>query len=83
MEPLDEEIGSWLEREAAGCQFQDVRHGKRFLTLLGQLSGQIGGSIPNWDPLFGGSTPLSYMIHTGLIGMYEVRRLLDARAAGN
>jgi hypothetical protein len=46
MEPLDEEIGSWLEREVAGCQFQDVRHGKRFLTLLGQLSGQIGGSIP-------------------------------------
>ena len=46
MEPRDEEIGSWLEHEVAGCQFQDVRHGKRFRTLLGQLSGQIGGSIP-------------------------------------
>ena len=46
MEPLDEEIGSWLEREVAGCQFQDVRHGKRFRTLVEQLSGQIGGSIP-------------------------------------
>ena len=46
MEPRDEEIGSWLEREVAGCQFHDVRHGKRFVTLLAQLSGQIGGSIP-------------------------------------
>ncbi len=46
MEPLDEEIGSWLEREVAGCQFQDVRHGKRFRSLVWQLSGKIGGSIP-------------------------------------
>ena len=42
----DEEIGSWLEREVAGCQFHDARHGKRFRTLLRQLSDQIGGSIP-------------------------------------
>ncbi len=42
----NEERGSWLGREVAGCQFQDVRHGKRFVTLLGQLSGQISGSIP-------------------------------------
>src|SRR3984957_8760461 len=46
MESQDEEIGSWLEREVTGCQFQDVRHGKRFRTLVTQLSGQIGGSIP-------------------------------------
>jgi hypothetical protein len=46
MEPLDEEIGSWLEHEVAGCQFRDVRHGKRFVTLVAQLSGHIGGSIP-------------------------------------
>jgi hypothetical protein len=41
-----EEIGAWLEREVAGCEFQDARHGKRFRTLLGQLSERIGGSIP-------------------------------------
>jgi len=41
-----EEIGTWLEREVAGCQFQDARHGRRFRTLLGQLSAHIGGSIP-------------------------------------
>ena len=46
METPDEGIGSWLEREAAGCRFDDARHGKRFRTLLGQLSEQIGGSIP-------------------------------------
>ena len=46
MESQDEEMSSWLEREVAGCQFQDLRHGKRFRTLLRQLSEQIGGSIP-------------------------------------
>ena len=46
MEPRDEEMSSWLEREVAGCQFQDIRHGKRFRTLLEQLSRQLGGSIP-------------------------------------
>jgi len=46
MESQDEEISSWLEREAAGCQFQDLRHGKKFRTLLGRLSEQIGDSIP-------------------------------------
>lgn len=39
--------------------------------------------LPNQNPLFGGSTPLSYMISAGLVGMHKVRRLLDARAAGN
>ena len=38
MEPWDEEIGSWQEHGVIGCQFQDVRHGKRFRILLGQLS---------------------------------------------
>jgi hypothetical protein len=42
----DEDIGAWLEREVAGCEFQDTRHGKRFRTFLGQLSERIGGSIP-------------------------------------
>lgn len=42
----EDDIGAWLEREVAGCAFQDVRHGKRFRTLLGQLSERIGGSIP-------------------------------------
>ncbi len=43
---MPEEDSGWLEREVAGCQFQDVRHGRRFRTLLGQLSDRIGGSIP-------------------------------------
>ena len=46
MESRDEEMRSWLEREVAGCQFQDLRHGKKFRTLLGRLSEQIGDSIP-------------------------------------
>ncbi len=46
MESVDKDMSGWLEREVAGCQFHDARHGKRFRTLLGQLSEQIGGSIP-------------------------------------
>jgi len=52
MEKPEEEFAGCLEREVAECQFQDVRHGKRFRTLLGQLAEQIDGSIPfaceNW-----------------------------------
>ena len=37
---------------------------------------------PNSNPIFGGLTPLAYMIGGGLPAMQNVRRLLDARRAG-
>src|SRR5215203_2365360 len=37
---------------------------------------------PNSNPVFGGITPLAYMIAGGLPAMQNVRRLLDARRAG-
>lgn len=37
---------------------------------------------PNSNRIFGGSTPLAYMIRGGLPAMQTVRRLLDARRAG-
>jgi hypothetical protein len=37
---------------------------------------------PNTNPLFGGVTPLEYMVRGGLPAMQAVRRLLDARRAG-
>ena len=37
---------------------------------------------PNTNPLFGGQTPLAYLIGGGLPAMQNVRRLLDARRAG-
>jgi uncharacterized protein (DUF2384 family) len=37
---------------------------------------------PNSNPVFGGLTPLAYMIGGGLPAMQSVRRLLDARRAG-
>lgn len=37
---------------------------------------------PNTNPLFGGATPLAYMIAGGLPAIQNVRRLLDARRAG-
>ena len=38
--------------------------------------------LPNDNLLFGGQTPLSYMVRGGLPAMQQVRRLLDARRAG-
>ena len=38
--------------------------------------------LPNSNPIFGGQTPLAYIIRGGLPGMQTVRRLLDARRAG-
>src|SRR5919197_4404941 len=38
--------------------------------------------LPNRNPIFGGETPLAYMLRGGLPAMQTVRRLLDARRAG-
>jgi len=38
--------------------------------------------LPNRNPIFGGQTPLAFMIRGGLPAMQTVRRLLDARRAG-
>lgn len=37
---------SWIDQELAGCQFKDMRLGKRFRRLLEQLSDGTGQSIP-------------------------------------
>jgi Protein of unknown function (DUF2384) len=37
---------------------------------------------PNSNPIFGGRTPLAYMIKGGLPAMLTIRRLLDARQGG-
>ena len=38
--------------------------------------------LPNTNRLFGGVTPLAYMLQGGLPAILNVRRLLDARRAG-
>ena len=38
--------------------------------------------LPNGNRIFGGSSPLTYIVHGGLPAMQTVRRLLEARAAG-
>lgn len=38
--------------------------------------------MPNRNVLFGGRTPLAYMMEGGLIAMQAVRQLLDARRGG-
>ena len=38
--------------------------------------------LPNTNRLFGGDTPLTYMVRGGLPALQAVRRLLDARRGG-
>lgn len=38
--------------------------------------------LPNTNRIFGGSTPLAYMLKGGVNAMQTVRRLLDARRGG-
>jgi len=39
-------------------------------------------TLPNTNRMFGGETPLTYMLKGGLPAMQNVRRLLDARRGG-
>jgi hypothetical protein len=41
-----EQTASWIDQELAGCEFADVRLGRRFRTLVERLSDGIGESIP-------------------------------------
>jgi hypothetical protein len=41
----DKTIG-WIDREAGGCEFEDVRLGRRFRNLLEQIGDAVGESIP-------------------------------------
>ncbi len=38
--------------------------------------------LPNANRVFGGATPLDYMLRGGVPAIYTVRRLVDARRAG-
>jgi Transposase DNA-binding len=40
------EVGSWVDREIAACEFADVRLGRRFRDVLGQIGDAVGESIP-------------------------------------
>lgn len=37
---------AWIDNEVVGCEFQDVRHGKRLRQLLEQLSDRVGATTP-------------------------------------
>ena len=50
--------------------------------LYGERLADEWVSLPNDNVVFGGRTPLSYMIAGGVPAMQTVRRLLDARRGG-
>lgn len=39
-------IETWVDREAAGCEFKDERLGRRFCKLLARIGSDMGQSIP-------------------------------------
>lgn len=39
-------MGSWIDQELAGCEFADIRLGKRFGMLMAQLSKGLGQTLP-------------------------------------
>ncbi|HEX5434784.1 MAG TPA: antitoxin Xre-like helix-turn-helix domain-containing protein [Candidatus Angelobacter sp.] len=39
-------------------------------------------SLPNSNPMFGGDTPLNYVVRGGVPALVKVRQLLDARRGG-
>ncbi|OYD80288.1 IS4/Tn5 family transposase DNA-binding protein [Azospirillum brasilense] len=39
-------INAWIEDELAGCRLADERLGRRLSTLLDQMAGAMGDSIP-------------------------------------
>ena len=55
---------------------------KALSSLHGQPLADQWISLPNSNRIFGGGTPLGYMIQGGLPGMSTVRCLLDARQVG-
>src|SRR5713226_4811056 len=79
-----------LKRKAPGTLDQDR------LTRISILTGIFKGlnilygkkladrwiQLPNENPMFGGETPLTYMIKGGLPAMLRVRQLLDSRRGG-
>jgi hypothetical protein len=40
------QAGEWIDNEVVGCEFEDIRHGKRLRQLLEQLSGRVGATTP-------------------------------------
>ncbi len=50
--------------------------------LFGQVLADAWVRLPNQNRIFGGLTPLEYMIRGGLPAFQTVRRLLDARRGG-
>ncbi len=42
----DVRADAWIDNEVVGCEFRDVRHGKRLRQLLEQLSGRVGATTP-------------------------------------
>ena len=69
-------FGEVWKCEAPGGIFKAIN------ILHGQALADEWIQLPNSNILFGGKTPLEYMIAGGLPAMQTVRRLLDGRRGG-
>lgn len=84
--------GAFYELKKAGDRALDQDRLTRisFLTgifkalniLYGKKLADRWVQLPNSNPMFGGDTPLKYMVKGGVPAMLRVRQLLDARRGG-
>jgi Protein of unknown function (DUF2384) len=79
-----------LKRKARGAPDQDRLTRISILTgifkalniLYGKKLADRWVQLPNQNPIFGGETPVAYMIKGGQPAMLRVRQLLDSRRGG-
>ena len=72
-----------LDRDTLMCISYLIGIFKALNILYSQRLADQWISLPNTNVIFGGQSPLHFMIDGGLPAMQIVRRLLDARCAGN
>ncbi|MBV9885359.1 MAG: DUF2384 domain-containing protein [Acidobacteria bacterium] len=79
-----------MKRKARGTPDQDrmtrvsilIGIFKALNILYGRKLADRWVQLPNQNPIFGGETPLAYMIKGGQPAMLRVRQLLDSRRGG-
>jgi hypothetical protein len=84
--------GAYYELKKAGARVLDQDRLTRISLLTGVFkalnilySKKLADrwvALPNTNPMFGGETPLAYMIKGGVPAVLRVRQLLDARRGG-
>ena len=55
---------------------------KALHTAFGSKLADTWMTLPNSNAMFGGTTPLAYCLKNGIVGLKNIRKLLEARCQG-